>query len=90
MTTVIGEDGHEHQVIGVEAVASIASINTLNSEFPPNAAKIIEQAMAGAVRNCYESGETDPVKIRKAMQDARESVKMALRAQQAEERSAQE
>lgn len=88
MPTVIDETtGEEVEVVQVEAAATVASINTLASEFPPEAGKLIEQAMAAAAAHAHEGGITDPNAIRELMLKARESVKLGLRTQMRDEQS---
>ena len=91
MATVIDENtGEEVEVVQVEATASIASINSLASEFPPEAGKAIEQAMVWAINDCNEKGITDPEKVREAMMQARANMKTHLRMQMIDLRSQQE
>jgi hypothetical protein len=81
MATVIDDvTGEEVEVVQVEAVAAVANVSTLhNRELPPNAAKMIEQAMVWAVNKCAEEGITDPNEIRERMLAAREIMKKSMR-----------
>ena len=79
MATVIDDNtGEEVEVVTVEAVAAVAAVNQLNRELPPNAAKVIEQAMVWAVNNCAEEGITDPDEVRGRMLAAREAAKQSM------------
>lgn len=90
MATVIDDDtGEEVEVRQVEAVATVASINTLGSEFPKEAAKAIEQAMVWAVQKAAEEGITDPDEVRALMLKARQDMKVYLRSQMNDLRSQQ-
>lgn len=70
--------GEDVEVVPVEAVAAIATVNQLNRELPPDAAKQIEQAMVWAINKCAEEGITDPDEIRAAMMQAREDMKKSM------------
>ena len=79
MATVIDDDtGEEVEVRQVEAVAAIASVNDINKELPPNAAKLIEQAMVWAINKCMEEGVTDPEEINARMMQARADIKTSM------------
>lgn len=83
MPTVTDENtGEEVEVRPVQAALVISTTGGFNSEFPPNAGKIIEEAMAAAMRNATAAGVTDPDELRALALKARESVKAALRQQQ--------
>jgi len=87
MATVIDDDtGEEVQVVPVEAVAAVSSISAW-SDLPPGAGKQIEEAMAAAASQCMEAGISEPDAVREAMLKARDSVRIALRAQMISERS---
>lgn len=91
MATVVDENtGEIVEVVQVEAAASVASINSLASEFPPEAGKAIEQAMVWAIQHATEQGITDPAEIRELMMKARSDMKMHLRMQMNDLRSQQE
>lgn len=81
--------GEEVEVVQVEAVVTVASINSLASEFPPSASKMIEQAMVWAVQECNSKGVTDATEVREAILKAREEMKSSLRMQMADQRSQQ-
>lgn len=88
MATVISDEtGEEVEVVQVEGAVAVATINSLASEFPKDAGKLIEKAMAAAAQLMHEQGITDPDQIREAMLSARESVKLALRTQMRDEQS---
>jgi len=79
MPTVRDETtGEEVEVVQVHAVAAVASTNKLNRELPPDAAKLIEQAMVQAINKCMEDGISDPKKINARMMDAREAMKKSM------------
>lgn len=80
MATVIDEaTGAVVEVVPVEAVAAISMASTVgDADMPPDAGKLIEQAMAGAAQNAMAAGESDPAKIKEAMLNARASVKQAM------------
>ena len=91
MATVIDENtGEEVEVVQVEAVAAVASINSLASEFPPEAGKAIEQAMVWAVQKAAEEGITEPDQVRELMMKARADMKTHLRMQMNDLRSQRE
>lgn len=91
MATVIDENtGEEVEVVQVEAVAAVAAINSIASEFPPEAAKAIEQAMVWAIQHCAEHAITDPDKVRETMMKARADMKNSLRMRMNDLRSQQE
>lgn len=75
MASIMGDDGIEYEVVQVEAVAAVASINTLGGDFPKNMAEVIEKAMVGAVLFAQEKGITNPDEIRDLMLKARARVK---------------
>lgn len=80
MDTVVDDSsGEEVKVTPVEAVAAMASVNSLKREFPPGAGKRIEEAMAAAAANAQADGVTDPYEIKQHMLKARESIKAAMR-----------
>jgi hypothetical protein len=79
VVTVIDENtGAEVEVVPVEAVAVVAAVNSLASEFPPGAAVEIERAMVWAINDCAERGITDPAEIRETMMAARQHMKASL------------
>jgi|EndMetStandDraft_4_1072995.scaffolds.fasta_scaffold50074_1 hypothetical protein len=83
MATVIDENtGEEVEVQPVEAALTISTTGGFNSEFPASAGRVIEEAMAGAIRNAMEEGITDPDVLRQHALDAREAAKVLLRQQQ--------
>lgn len=80
MSTVVDDNtGEEVEVVPAHAVAAVASVNTLHNEFPPGAAKRIEQAMAAAAASAQSEGVTDPLVLRDRMRRAREGAKAAMR-----------
>lgn len=88
MGTVIDDDtGEEVEVRQVEAVASVASVNDLNREFPPGAGKRIEEAMAAAIAAAQAEGVYDPYIIRDRARKAREGSKAAMRIEMSDLRS---
>lgn len=90
MATVVDENtGKEVEVVPVEATVAIATISSIASEFPPDAAKHIEQAMVWAVNDCNEKGITDPNKVKEAMMKARQGMKVHLRMRMNDVRSQQ-
>lgn len=83
MATVIDDvTGEEVEVRPVEAVAAISMASNMGvGDMPPDAGRRIEQAMAGAAANAMAAGVSEPDEIREAMLIARESVKIAMRAE---------
>lgn len=74
--------GEQVPVVQVEAVAAVSMASTMGaSDMPPDASKRIEQAMAGAAANAIAAGIGKPELIREAMLKARESVKLAMKAE---------
>lgn len=81
MPTVIDDNtGEEVEIRQVEAVAAVANVSMLrNNDLPPDAGKRIEAAMSAAAAAAMALEETDPVKIRAAMLEAREREKIIMR-----------
>lgn len=77
MVTVVGDDGREIEVVSVEAVASLASMNAFGEKHR-NVAEDIQNAMAAAVEQAYREGVADPVEIKARMLFAREEAKWLL------------
>jgi len=77
-TVTSEEDGSEVEIVQVEAVAALASVNSLTSELPPGSARYIEEAMSIAAARVMAEGEQDPDKIREAMLEARRGARQAL------------
>lgn len=76
MATVIDDTtGEEVEVVQVHAVAISANQATAGTTITRAQAKRIEEAMANAVRYCYQIGNTDPEFVRGKMQEARAAIK---------------
>jgi hypothetical protein len=85
ITVTSDETGELVDVLPVHAVAALASTSTLTkSELPPDASKVIQDAMVAAATNAIAEHGHDPDVVREAMLKARESVKLAMRNQMRE------
>ncbi len=73
----IDVDGREIDIITVEAVASLASVNAFGEKHR-NVAEDIQNAMAAAVKQAYSEGVVDPVEIKARMLSAREEAKRRI------------
>lgn len=82
-TVISDETGEEFPVQPVEAAVVIASVNTLASDLPQDAAKKIEHAMVAAIELAHAAGVSDPDEIRAHALGARKSVVIALKNEQA-------
>lgn len=79
MPTVIDDDtGEEVEVKPVHATATVASVNSLHSDFPKGSAQFIEKHMAAAVMRAHEEGVTDPEEIRERILVARQLARNAI------------
>lgn len=76
--------GEQVPIVKVEAVAAVATVTRVGNyggDLPPDAAKQIENAMSGAVKEALANGVSDPAEIKLAMLRAREDVKVTMRAE---------
>lgn len=76
MPTVISDEtGEEFEVVPVHAVAISANQASAGTTITHAQAKRIEEAMANAVRYCYQEGIVDPEDVKEKMQEARVAIK---------------